>query len=184
MTGKHRLEQRSEDDLCATELRKREPHDENELEGVKEREPVHRVHSALEDGQEGEDDPVGQPLSVIHLTGAEEGAERVVGGDNETGGVDEELSSDVEEDQEEVRGGDPKELKSSISRESTLKRKCKVIVSDETYCVDFRDARLSLEIVEKDILGQLASSQIGPEQLGGSIEGQSLRKERLTSLSI
>ena len=120
MTGKHRLEQRSEDDLCATELREREPHDENELEGVEERKPVHRVHSALEDSQEGVDDPVGQPLSVIHLTGAEEGAERVVGGDNETGGVDEELSSDVEEDQEEVHGAQPKELKSSISRESNL----------------------------------------------------------------
>lgn len=46
----------------------------------------------------------GQPLGVIGLAGAEEGLERVVGRDDEAGGVDEELSSNVEEDQEEVQG--------------------------------------------------------------------------------
>jgi hypothetical protein len=46
----------------------------------------------------------GQPLGVIALAGGEESLEGVVGGDDEAGGVDEELSSNVEEDQEEVQG--------------------------------------------------------------------------------
>jgi hypothetical protein len=46
----------------------------------------------------------GQPLRVIGLAGAEEGLEGVVGRDDEAGGVDKELSSNVEEDQEEVQG--------------------------------------------------------------------------------
>jgi hypothetical protein len=40
----------------------------------------------------------GQPLGVIGLASAEEGLEGVVGRDDEAGGVDEELSSDVEEE--------------------------------------------------------------------------------------
>jgi hypothetical protein len=46
----------------------------------------------------------GQPLGVIGLASAEEGLKGVVGRDDEAGGVDEELSSNVEEDQEEVQG--------------------------------------------------------------------------------
>ena len=46
----------------------------------------------------------GQPLGVIGLAGAEQGLEGVVGRDDEAGGVDKELSSNVEEDQEEVQG--------------------------------------------------------------------------------
>lgn len=42
-------------------------------------------------------------LSVIDLTGAEQGAHRVVCGDEEASDVDEEGSSDVEEDKEEVQ---------------------------------------------------------------------------------
>ena len=45
----------------------------------------------------------GQPLGVIALARGEEGLEGVVGGDDEAGGVDEELSGDVEEDKEEVQ---------------------------------------------------------------------------------
>jgi hypothetical protein len=48
----------------------------------------------------------GQPLGVITLASAEERLEGVVGGDNEAGGVDEELSSNVEEDKEEVEGAE------------------------------------------------------------------------------
>ena len=51
----------------------------------------------------------GQPLGVIGLAGGEEGLEGVVGGDDEAGGVDEELSGDVEEDQEEVKGTEAKD---------------------------------------------------------------------------
>jgi hypothetical protein len=48
----------------------------------------------------------GQPLGVITLLRSEESLEGVVGRDDEAGGVDEELSSDVEEDKEEVEGAE------------------------------------------------------------------------------
>ena len=48
--------------LDVRSLRKSHPQNEDKLEGVVEREPVHRVDGALEDRQEGVDDPVGQPL--------------------------------------------------------------------------------------------------------------------------
>jgi len=41
-------------------------------------------------------------LSVIGLGGAEQGVQRIVTRDDETGDVDQELASDVEEDEEEV----------------------------------------------------------------------------------
>ena len=81
-------------------------------------EPVDRVDEALEDIQEGIDNPVlggvscvcvnvgqgsyGQPLSVVDLAGAEQRLERVVAGEDEASEVDEEGSSQVEEDEEEV----------------------------------------------------------------------------------
>ena len=48
----------------------------------------------------------GQPLGVITLLRSEESLEGVVGRDDEAGGVDEELSSNVEEDKEEVEGAE------------------------------------------------------------------------------
>ena len=47
-------------------------------------------------------------LSIVHLAEAEESIKRVVGWDNEAGRVDEELATDVEEDEEEVDAGEPK----------------------------------------------------------------------------
>lgn len=47
----------------------------------------------------------GQPLSVINLACAEQSLERVVTGNDESGNVDEEFSSNVEEDEEEVKAG-------------------------------------------------------------------------------
>jgi hypothetical protein len=41
-------------------------------------------------------------LCIIDLAGTEEGFQRIVARNQETGKIDEKLSSDVEEDQEEV----------------------------------------------------------------------------------
>lgn len=47
----------------------------------------------------------GQPLGVINLAGAEQRVQRVVTRNDKAGEVDEELSSNVEEDEEEVETG-------------------------------------------------------------------------------
>lgn len=70
-------------------------------------------------------------LGVIRAARGEEGLERVVAGQEETGKVDEELASDVEEDQEEVNSDQAKDG------------------------VDLGDGGLSLQVVEHRVLGQL-----------------------------
>lgn len=70
-------------------------------------------------------------LSVIRGARGEEGLERVVTGEEETGEVDEELASDVEEDKEEVD-------------------------TDETQDnVDLRNIGLTLKVVQNGVLGKL-----------------------------
>lgn len=73
----------------------------------------------------------GQPLGVIALAGSEEGLEGVVGRDDETSGVDEELAGDVEKDQEEVEG------------------------TETENNVDLGDVGLLLKLLELRVLGQL-----------------------------
>jgi hypothetical protein len=87
----------------------------------------------------------GQPLGVIGLVGGEEGVERVVGRDNEAGGVDEELSSNVEEDQEEVQGTE---------------------AEDD---VDLGDIGLLLKLLQLRVLGQRLV-ELGQVELGYSTE--------------
>ena len=70
-------------------------------------------------------------MGVIGLARGEEGLERVVAGDEEAGKVDEELASDVEEDEEEVEGAE---------------------TEDD---VDLGDGALLLKVVEGRVLGQL-----------------------------
>jgi len=96
------VEERSEDNLCAVGDGKGHPQDQDELEDVVEWEPVDGIDDALEDGEEGIDNPVRQPLSVINLATAEQCFERIVSRENEASKVDEELSTDVKEDEEEV----------------------------------------------------------------------------------
>lgn len=72
-----------------------------------------------------------QPLGVIDLAGAEESLERVVTGNDESSNVDEELSGNVEEDEEEVETSETKDH------------------------VDLGDRRLLLKVVECGVLGQL-----------------------------
>lgn len=135
---------------CLPSLGEGHPENKDELEGVVEGEPVDGVDGALDDGQESKSDPVGQPLwirvsaghatslmvggthvGVIGLAGGEESLERVVAGDDETSEVDEELSSNVEEDQEEVESAETQDG------------------------VDLGDGGLLLEVVEGRVLGQL-----------------------------
>jgi len=106
VAGEDGLEEGAEDNLGAASLGESHPEDEDELEGVVEWEPVNSVDSALEDGQEGIDDPVSQPLSVIGSGGREQRTQRVVGGDGEADGLDEEVGRDVEEDEEEIEGSE------------------------------------------------------------------------------
>lgn len=70
-------------------------------------------------------------LSVIGSTGSKQGMKRVVAWDEETSKVDQELASDVEEDEEEV---DANETQDDI---------------------DLRDGGLSLQVVQRGILGEL-----------------------------
>jgi hypothetical protein len=102
VTAESRGQERAEDDVGATEGRKRKPQEENKLEGIVEREPVDNADKALDHGEEREDDPVSQPLGIIHLRGSEEGAERVVGRNGKPGNVREELTAEIEDDKEEV----------------------------------------------------------------------------------
>jgi len=129
--AKEWLDEGVEDDLGATSLGKSHPEDEDELEGVVEWEPVDGVDRALEDGEECKADPVSQPLSIIRRGRAEQSFNRVVPRDDESRSVDEELSSDIEEDEEKVQGRETKDD------------------------VDLGDRRLLLKVVESWVLGQL-----------------------------
>lgn len=73
-------------------------------------------------------------LSVINLGGGEESVQRVVAGEREANNIDEELASDVEEDEEEVDGTDAEDG------------------------VDLGHIGLLLEVDEGRVLGQLESN--------------------------
>jgi hypothetical protein len=98
----------------------------------------------------------GQPLGVIGLASAEEGLEGVVGRDDEAGGVDEELSSDVEEDQEEVQG---------------------TKAEDD---VDLGNIGLLLKLLQLRVLGQLLV-ELGQVELGYMTELAVSRDSRQSS---
>lgn len=110
-------------------------------------EPVDGVDGALENGQEGIGDPVGQPVGVIGLIGSEEGLERVVAGNDEAGKVDKELASDVEEDEEEIKG------------------------TEAENDVDLGDRALLLKVVEGRVLGELRAA--ASATFGGTCEARS-----------
>ena len=70
-------------------------------------------------------------LSIINLARREQGIQRVIAGDQKAGKVNEELASNVEEDQEEVNADKAEEN------------------------IDLRDRGLFLQIVKSRILGKL-----------------------------
>jgi len=102
VAAEKRLEQGAEDDGGTTGLRQSHPDEEDKLEGVVEGEPVDGVDSTLEDGQEGESDPISDPLDIVRRLNCKQSLDGIVGGNDEANGVDEESSGNVEEDQEEV----------------------------------------------------------------------------------
>lgn len=82
--------------LC---LGQHQPDDGQCLEGVVPGNVVqHNVDKGLEEREQAEDDPVGEPLDVILGRGALESLEREVGGDEEANQVGEESSGTVEDD--------------------------------------------------------------------------------------
>lgn len=125
------LEEGVENELGTVGLGKRHPEDQDELEDVVEGEPVSGADGTLNDGQESVDNPVRQPLSVIGGTGSEESLKRVVTGNQETGKVDEELASDVEENQEEVDANQTQDR------------------------IDLGDVGLALQVVKNGVLREL-----------------------------
>jgi len=125
------LDEGAEDDLGSSSLREGHPEDEDELEGVVEWEPVDGADSAFKDCQEGINDPVSEPLSIVDLASTEKCIERVVAGDDEASNVDKELASDVKENEEEVEAGETE------------------------YSVDFGDGGRLLKVVEGGVFGQL-----------------------------
>ena len=72
-----------------------------------------------------------QPLGVVILGVSEEGSERVVAGDNEASEVGEELATEVEDDEEEVKGNDTNDG------------------------IGLGDTGLLLEVVQGGVLGEL-----------------------------
>jgi len=96
------LEDGSEDDLGAIGHWKRHPQNQDELENVVEGEPVDSINHALENSEEGIDDPVRQPLGIVDFAGTEQCFQRIVSWNYEACEVHKELASDVEEDKEEV----------------------------------------------------------------------------------
>jgi len=77
-----------------------------------------------------------QPLSIIHLACAEQCVKRIVSWDDEAGKVDQELASNVEEDQEAVDTGKAEED------------------------IDFGNVRLLLEVIEDGVSGELRLPQV------------------------
>jgi len=103
------MEERSEDNLGTTECWESEPQSKDKLEGVVEWEPVDGIDGALKQSQEGENNPVSQPLCIIGLGCAEQSFEGVIARDSESSEIGQELSCNVEEDEEEVGGNDTEE---------------------------------------------------------------------------
>lgn len=83
---------------------------------------------------------IGTYLGVIRGTGREESLEGVVAGEEETGKVDEELASDVEEDKEEVDSDQAEDH------------------------VDLGDIGLTLKVVEDRVLGELSKKIDGQQK--------------------
>jgi len=117
--------------LGATSLRKSKPEDDNELECVVKWEPVNCVHSRFKNSKESEDDPVCEPLSVIGLADAEESIKGIITRNHKSSKVGQKLSTNVEEDEEEVE------------------------CDQAEKSVDLRQSGLLLEVVQRIILRKL-----------------------------
>jgi len=81
---------------------KSKPEDEKKLESVVEWKPVDCVHGAFKHGEKCEYDLVSEPLGVIRLPDTEQRVEEIVSRYHESSNIGEELTGNVEEDEEEV----------------------------------------------------------------------------------
>jgi len=104
--GQHGGEEGVEDNLSTAESGQSEPKQENELKGEVEGEPIDNVDKALSNGEEGKDDPVGQPLGVILLACSEQSVQGIVSRNDEASDVGEKLAAEVENNEEKVEGSD------------------------------------------------------------------------------
>jgi len=95
----------AEDEISTPESRQGQPEQEDKFEGEVEWEPVDDVDKALNHSEEGEDHPVGQPLGIIGLGRGEKGLQRIVPRNDEASDIGEKLTSQVENDKEEVQRG-------------------------------------------------------------------------------
>lgn len=102
VSAEHGGQEGTEDELGTTEGGERKPQKEDELEGEVEGEPVDNADKALNDTEEGENDPVGKPLGIIRRARSEESIQGVVSRDEEARDVGQELTTQVEDDQEQV----------------------------------------------------------------------------------
>lgn len=131
VAAKGGLDERSEDELSTAEGGQTQPQKEDKLEGEVKGEPVDNVHQRLDDGEEGKNDPVSEPLGIIDLVSGEQGLQRVVARDDKARNVGQELATQVEDDEKEVQG-------------------------DETNdSVDLGNGGLLLKVVESRVLGKL-----------------------------
>jgi len=96
------LDEGVKQDLGAICHGKSHPENEDEFEDVVEREPVDSIDCTLNDCEESIHDPVGEPLGIVHLARAEKCIQRVVSWDDEACEIHKELSTNIEENQEEV----------------------------------------------------------------------------------
>jgi len=83
-------------------LGKSHPQNKDELEQIVEWKPVGSTDSTLNNGEESVNNPIRQPLSIINLGGGKERLQGVVSRKHEARKIDEEFSSDIEEDQEKI----------------------------------------------------------------------------------
>jgi hypothetical protein len=81
----------------------------------------------------------GTYLGVVDLASGEQSVQRVVAGDDESSNVDEELSGNVEEDEEEVEAGETEDG------------------------VGLGDGGLLLEVVEGGVLGELGNTAVSEQ---------------------
>lgn len=131
VAGEYWLDERAEDNLGATSLGKSKPEDSNEFEGEIEGEPVNSIDGTLKYSEEREYNPVRKPLGIVAFADAKQRFERIVTRNHETSKVSQELTADVEEDEEKVE--------------------CDQSEED----VDFWEASLLLEVVQSLILRKL-----------------------------
>ncbi|KAL7354177.1 hypothetical protein ACKS0A_05223 [Histoplasma ohiense] len=87
---------------CLPGLGKSHPQNKNKFEKIVEWKPIGSTDSALDNSETGIDNPVRQPLSIICLCGCKQSLERVVSRNKKACEVDQESSTNVEENQEKV----------------------------------------------------------------------------------